>query len=906
MYRKKHLWILLLCMAAGCTQDPYFAPEERVEEPVNEQEYKRGFLRVLVSEGLSGDMEAVAASGRTTLDALPAKEVVTKLSVRSMKRTFPPAGRFEARTRKAKLHLWYDVEFDETISIVRAGNDLSGIPGIRQVEYRPVAVRYWDDRVEYVEVAATAAAAAVPNATLPFNDPQLPKQWHYYNDGSLGAQYTPGADINVLGAWNNYTTGSADVVVAVIDGGIDYTHEDLAANMWVNTTEKNGTGSVDDDRNGYKDDIYGYNFVADVGQLVPHDHGTHVAGTIAAVNNNGKGVSGIAGGNGATGSGVRLMSCQIFVPSDDPYSENGGSKGATAIKYAADNGAVICQNSWGYPSLTTIPGSDKAAIDYFIEYAGIDESGQQTGAMRGGLVIFAAGNEQRQAAAPANYEKVVAVTAIAPNYRKAYYSNYGDWTDVAAPGGDQSTHGSQGTILSTVVGGYGYMQGTSMACPHVSGVAALVLSQYKSTGYNPEMLRGRLEQNATDIDSYNASYRGKLGKLVNATASLAGGSTIPPENVGQPEGSAVSNTVRLNWVVPSDPDDGKAVGFNVYFRKTSLSGLNLDNLPADVMINSFSTGDVNAGDRLYVEIDGLDFETTYYFAVRAFDFSGNFSALSPQVAVTTLSNTPPVITVTDSTDVLMKAYETVNLRFTGVDPDGHDLIWSLQPPAGEVSLVELGDGKIQVTITGRQATAGAHSLSLVLQDEYGASDTQTIRYEVVPNHPPVATGALTDVYIGALNAEKTFTLSDYFLDEDGETLKYTITNDVPGVVNVNANRGILYVTSLSYGLTRSRVTATDGLGEEVSQSFTILVRDDTQEIDLYPNPVVNNLYLRTGREMHCTVMLYSSAGTRVLEREADISPFLPAAIDLSSLHGGAYSVVVKYAGGEIKKNIIKL
>jgi subtilisin family serine protease len=372
----------------------------------------------------------------------------------------------------------------------------------------------------------------------------------------LGDKYVAGADINLFNAWD-YTTGSPEVVVAIIDGGIDYTHEDIAANMWVNQSEGNGTPSVDDDNNGFKDDIHGYNFVANIGKLVPNDHGTHVAGVIAAVTNNGKGVSGIAGGNGQSGSGVRLMSCQIFVDEDDPYSENAGQNGAPAIKYAADNGAVICQNSWGYPTLTEIPASDKAAIDYFIQYAGIDESGRQTGAMRGGIVIFAAGNENRAVAAPANYEKVVAVSSIAPDFRKAYYSNFGSWIDLAAPGGDVQSFGNKGTILSTIVDGYGYMQGTSMACPHVSGVAALVLSYYKGSGYNPDMLRARLENGATNIDGYNSSYKGTIGKLVNAHASLASGSTTPPNNIGTVNGTVQSNAVTLNWTIPSDPDDSK-------------------------------------------------------------------------------------------------------------------------------------------------------------------------------------------------------------------------------------------------------------------------------------------------------------------------------------------------------------
>lgn len=913
MKRKAYV-LLAALLTAGCTEHPDFAPagepaaETAQMVQLNEQEYLSGYVRILVSDGLSDAMEAVTRSGAATAKALAADEVVSRLNMRSLKRTFPYAGRFEARTRKEKLHLWYDVEFDEQVPLTRAGQALGSIKGVRKVEYRPVAVGSSQSAVAVdspqlltANILSTATATA---ASLPFNDPYLPDQWHYYNDGSGGANYVAGADINVLNVWNSNITGSSDVIVAVIDGGIDYTHEDLAANMWVNNAERNGVNGVDDDRNGYQDDIHGYNFVSDVGRLVPHNHGTHVAGTIAAVNNNGKGVSGIAGGKGAGGTGVRLMSCQIFVNDDDPYSQNAGRKGATAIKYAADNGAVICQNSWGYPTLTSIPASDKAAIDYFVTYAGLDENGQQEGPMRGGLVIFAAGNEDRAEAAPANYEKVVAVTSIGPNFKKAYYSNYGTWADIAAPGGDQNAFGSRGTVLSTVVNGYGYMQGTSMACPHASGVAALLLSHFKKSGYNADMLRGRLEKNTTNIDSYNSNY--KLGGLLNVKKAIDGGSTSPPNSVGTVGSSVSSNVVTLQWFIPSDPDDGKATGFNVYYRKTPVTGINVNNPPADVMIQSFSTGTRGVGEALQVEIKRLDFETTYYFAVNAFDFSGNFSSLSAQVTTTTTANNAPVITTLDSANVLMKAHETVVLRFSGSDPDGHELAWHINPSPAEVSLITLENGNVQFTITGTQASPGMHHLTLTLEDEYGASVSQPIQYTVQENHAPELVGAMNNVYIGAVNIEKVLALSDYFYDEDGELLKYTIRNDAPAVVNVNANKGNLYIVSLSYGMANITVTAADALNLAVSLPLTILIRDDRETMDFYPNPVTDLLRIRAGTDIHGTVTLHNSAGVKILEQETDISPFQPAVIDMSPFSGGVYSVTVKYAGGELKKNIIKL
>ncbi|GHU94653.1 hypothetical protein FACS1894156_3110 [Bacteroidia bacterium] len=896
--------VLLLLVACNNEILPHQDLPAEAAAQAAEPQYEKGYVRIFVSENLSETLEAATHKGLRLTQALAADDVVAEVKIRSIQRTFPVAGRFEARSRKAGLHLWYDVEFDAQISIADAHQGLSRVQGIRKVEYRPMAARYWDDNViEYVHEMALSAAQ--PAAAMPFNDPRLPDQWHYYNDGSLGTNYRAGADVNVLGAWS-YTAGSPDVVVAVIDGGIDYTHEDIAANMWVNLAEKNGSSSLDDDGNGYKNDIYGYNFVSDVGQLVPHHHGTHVAGTIAAVNNNGKGVCGIAGGNGQSNSGIRLMSCQIFVNDDDPYANSAGRSGAAAIKYAADNGAVICQNSWGYPSLTETPGSDKAAIDYFIEHAGIDENGHQTGAMRGGIVIFAAGNENRAAAAPANYSKVVAVSSIAPDFRKAYYSNYGEWIDLAAPGGDVQSFGNKGTVLSTVVGGYGYMQGTSMACPHVSGVAALTLSYFKKTGYNADMLRARLESSAANINSYNSGYIGKLGKLVNAQAALAGGSTMPPGSVGTVTGSIQSNTATLRWTVPADPDDGKASGFNVYYSKSSLSSLNANNPPANVMINSYPTGDLSVGAEFEAEVKDLDFESIYYFRVNAFDFSGNFSSLSAQITQSTHWNNPPVIQVVDSADVVMKAHQTVVLHFVGSDPDGHAIEWSIDPPVNGVAIVDMGDGNAQLTITGTKSAQGEHSINLVLKDKYGASVSQIIHFEVLQNHAPEIVNTIDNLYFGALSQEKSFEISNYFKDVDNEPLKYSFQNTSPTVVNVNENKGKLYFVSLAYGLAQITITATDAMGLSVSQQFSVLTRDDRQAVDIYPNPVKDFVWLRTGQEQHCVVTIVSNAGAKIVEKEMDISPFAPAQIDLSAYSGGVYNVSVKFAENEIKKQIIKL
>ena len=370
-----------------------------------------------------------------------------------------------------------------------------------------------------------------------FSDPYLSLQWHYNNTGKIN-HAAEGADIRLFDAWRT-TTGHPDVIVAVVDGGIDYTHVDLAANIWVNTAEKNGTASKDDDANGYKDDIYGYNFVT--GRAIePTLHGTHVAGIIGAVNNNGIGVGGIAGGDGTANSGVRLMSCQVFL--DDEQGERSATNfyTAAAIKYGADNGAVICQNSWGFDlgTVSSTPTLIKEAIDYFIANAGMDEHGNQEGPMKGGIVLFAAGNDNTSSPSyPAFDDNVISVAAMGPDYVRATYSNYGPTVDIIAPGGEMSHDPVRGRtgVLSTGAGwdgtgiaknAYYYMDGTSMSCPQVSGIAALIVSHYGvgTPGFTSAQLKERLYAATYDISVYNNGYDGKLG-----VGALDGGKAFLPD-----------------------------------------------------------------------------------------------------------------------------------------------------------------------------------------------------------------------------------------------------------------------------------------------------------------------------------------------------------------------------------------
>ena len=384
-----------------------------------------------------------------------------------------------AGKRDDKLDKWLLVRFDEAIDNAIVAEALAADSRVVRVEYDlPM------QRIEGKKVAMPESRPATTRATnLPFNDPELEWQWHYYNDGSLETELCrEGADINLLNAWK-YTAGDSRVIVAVCDGGVMAEHKDLADNMWVNEAEKNGQTGVDDDGNGYVDDVHGYNFVTGNGKVTADSHGTHVAGTISAVNNNGYAVCGIAGGTG-NGDGVRLMSIQIFEGNDGCYS----STIAKGVKYAADNGAVIINNSWGYDPGIYYGDNEyeqwdsvlKEAFSYFKTNARLE------GAMEGGLVVFAAGNETYpESAYPGAYRDYISVSAMSSDYKATYYTNYGPGVNICAPGGD-ATYAGWLTISSVSItekDGYEYMQGTSMACPHVSGCAALAVSYALKQGY---------------------------------------------------------------------------------------------------------------------------------------------------------------------------------------------------------------------------------------------------------------------------------------------------------------------------------------------------------------------------------------------------------------------------------------
>lgn len=551
----------------------------------------------------------------------PLDRVNQKVKAVSMTRVFPYAGKNEAKHKAFGLDLWYDVHYEASgMKLAQARNLFRSAEGVSYAQRIPLYKPIGGERFLEVSPAAVARAAKAAS-TMPFNDPLLNDQWHYNNDGHIAGTKV-GADANVFKAWETGVTGSKDVVVAIIDGGFQVDHPDLKDNVWINTAELNGKPGVDDDGDGYVDDIYGYNFVINSSDINAHSHGTHVAGTVGATNNNGIGVCGVAGGSDGKG-GVKMMVCQVF---DSRASSSAVADFGAAIVYAADRGASIAQCSWGASVADDEDKSVTEAVDYFTKNGGGDK-------MNGGLCIFAAGNNGEEGNYyPGCLDKVVAVGSMAPDGSVAYYSNRGKWVDVTAPGGLED-NGQQYGVLSTLPNStYGYNEGTSMACPHVSGIAALILSKYGNKQFSNETLRTLLTTSVNDLYTQNPEYKGLMGSgYIDAYKALQGKEGSVPEAVADFTVTASHDNALIEWVIPETEE--KSIDHHVIYYSTEAFSATDD-------LNKLNSATVDtkfkySGDKMSYEVEGLKASTKYYFAIVAYNRWGKASSVSPIKEATT-------------------------------------------------------------------------------------------------------------------------------------------------------------------------------------------------------------------------------------------------------------------------------
>lgn len=893
------LFLTLGLGLASCSDRTALDPEEPEQsaevDPAGQGATVPGLVRVRLTPDLADKIGTRALSADDpalrSSDA-PMSDLLRSIGAREVRPVFIMEPAYEKRMRQAGLHLWYDIILDESAgesTTLRSASQVADLPGVDLVEQVPL-YRTMDEPVFFPLRAYGFDSERDEKDVMPFNDPYLPKQWHYHNTGS-GLKSLKGADLNLFEAWKQ-ETGDPSVIVAVIDGGVYYEHEDLAQNIWVNPSPGQGE---------YKDDIHGYNFADEDANIAYDAHGTHVAGVIAAVNNNGVGVSGVAGGNGSPDTGVRIMVC-------DAFGRKNGQAFERAFVYAANHGAVIAQNSWGGSKFMS--PSLKAAIDYFIDYAGCDADGNQLpdSPMKGGVVLFAAGNESSDDMSyPAAYGPVVTISAMAPDWKKAYYTNRGEWIKLMCPGGDLHYPGGQiystsvqkkvddeGTILAAQ-SYYEFMQGTSMACPHASGVTGLIVSKYGGPGFTNADCKRRLLSalRPADIDEYNPGFEGILGAgYLDAARALDSDTSKAPAQVKDVEAEPGYTDLTITFPAVADPDDRTASYYVIYYSDK-------EPLTASTYKSAKSTKvfglKYNVGDKVSYTSRNLSINQGYHYAIVAVDRWGN-EAAPTFFSSSTLDNAAPEVTVEGPKEIRLAGSETARLLLRVADPEGHT--WSYTMKGDLLGITAAREEETILVDLSARGSVGKHDFSVVVRDQYGAETEVKISYEVYLNSAPVLSKPITLAYL-PIGREQTISLGDYISDPDGHKLTYSVTSSAGQVVSAKLHDGVLSLRGISKGSSTVQIHAVDELGAELYVSLSIRVVADDIVYHVFPIPTYGDLsVVLSGKISTATISVVAGNGSVVHKEEVSVgSEGSTHKMDLSKLAGGKYLLRVEGNNG---------
>ncbi len=449
----------------------YLGRVEQVSlENVPEGSYHSGTVRVkLINDHILDDAlvqsEDYVVTGNEDLDRLNKRYSITEYRplLHGLYSESPEVELDRDLHRAWEFHRWFDLSFPSDIDVIETARSFLELPEVDMAE--PVYIK---KTVEPFERTVVGDIDSYPTRWEP-NDPNFGEQWGLHNTGQTirGSEGREGSDIGAVEAWD-LEKGYNDVIVAVMDNGIDYEHEDLVGNLWPDI----GPQGIFTPRNS---------------------HGTSVAGVIGAVSNNDLGIAGIAGGSGSD-DGVRIMACNVI---------NTNATYSSRVLYAVRHGAAIMNNSWIYNTPCVYNASDLNAIDYFNNNAG-------SFIMDGGLTFFAAGNaNSSDRYYPSYYQGTIAVAALDNRDVRSSFTNYGDWIDMSGPGTNIMTTGRSAGIA----GGYEILSSSSLAVSMVSGAAALVASYTYRNGlvFTNDLIEDLLVEHSDNVNDINPNFAGRLG-----------------------------------------------------------------------------------------------------------------------------------------------------------------------------------------------------------------------------------------------------------------------------------------------------------------------------------------------------------------------------------------------------------
>ena len=630
--------------------------------------------------------------------------------VKTMKRLFPHYKIKFHNGQPVTLNAWYRLYFDMDVDEQAVAAEYSALTDVIVAEAVPIHKTY-----------ATA------------NDPGIGSQWHINQSND--------ADIDAPEAWD-LETGSSNIIVAVMDTGVRWYHKDLAGaladetdrntikgNMWINSAELSDTSStVDEDGNGYNDDWVGWDFVTgnpnsfdegddyDVEDNDPRDHnghGTHCAGNVGAINNNGLGVTSAGGGwgeNNGQGNGVKIMALRIGWSDlwlglfETGYVDMGFA--ASAFTYAADNGAKLASCSWG--SSETAALAD--AVNYFIY--GTTSPGANDPKQR--LIFVAAGNDGNENAAYLNSrDDIISVAGTDENDSEYGSSNYGTWINIAAPATNiYSTYHDKNNPASDE---YAALTGTSMATPIAASVTALIWSHNQSLP--ADTVEQKLYDSADNIEAnLSDSRKGKLGAgRVNAYAAvqIAGGGGTNQAPVAVDDNAATDEDVTVEIAVLTNDSDPDNDGISVTATLDEINGVATINNSTTV----FFAPDSNfygSGSFRYVISDG----------------NGGMDTAVVTVTVNSVNDAPQIVGLPGQVD--MNTNDSTKLKMQDyaqdVDTPYEGLTWTFSTSGPEISY-NYNSSTDTLTIYSTSAT-GDYYLYATLTDDSSASDKDTILVRV--------------------------------------------------------------------------------------------------------------------------------------------------------------------------------